>query len=95
MNALIWARQGKERLALANISGAMMIQATIPAAFGLFFTSWYLATPSLIAAGITVTAIIFLQWSFNSPYVSSWRLTHVGWLYTIFAGLLFAIKPSY
>lgn len=26
MNALIWVRQGKERLALANISGAMMIQ---------------------------------------------------------------------
>jgi cation:H+ antiporter len=38
MNAVIWVRQGKERLALANISGAMMIQATIPTAFGLFFT---------------------------------------------------------
>jgi cation:H+ antiporter len=25
MNAVIWVRQGKERLALANISGAMMI----------------------------------------------------------------------
>src|SRR6202022_2030147 len=24
MNAIIWVRQGKERLALANISGAMM-----------------------------------------------------------------------
>lgn len=32
MNALIWVRQGKERLALANTSGAMMIQATIPSA---------------------------------------------------------------
>ncbi|MFZ8263716.1 sodium:calcium antiporter, partial [Staphylococcus aureus] len=32
MNAIIWVRQGKERLALANISGAMMIQATIPTA---------------------------------------------------------------
>jgi Ca2+/Na+ antiporter len=38
MNALIWVRQGRERLALANISGAMMIQATVPTAFGLFFT---------------------------------------------------------
>ena len=35
MNALIWVRQGKERLALANISGAMMIQATVPSALGL------------------------------------------------------------
>jgi cation:H+ antiporter len=30
MNALIWVRQGKTQLALANISGAMMIQATVP-----------------------------------------------------------------
>ena len=38
MNAIIWVRQGKHRLALANISGAMMIQATVPSAFGLFYT---------------------------------------------------------
>jgi len=29
LNAIIWVRQGKHRLALANISGAMMIQATV------------------------------------------------------------------
>jgi len=34
MNALIWVRQGKTHLALANISGAMMIQATIRPASG-------------------------------------------------------------
>eukprot|EP01039_Chlorochromonas_danica_P013524 gene13524-15673_t len=33
MNAIIWVRQGKLKLALANISGAMMIQATVPTAF--------------------------------------------------------------
>jgi cation:H+ antiporter len=95
MNALIWTRQGKEHLALANISGAMMIQATIPTAFGLFFTPWHLATPSLIAAGITVTAIMFLQGAFKSPHVSGWRLTYVGYLYAVFVGLLFAVKSSY
>ena len=45
MNALIWVRQGKERLALANISGAMMIQATIPSALGIFMTPWLLDAP--------------------------------------------------
>lgn len=55
MNALIWVRQGKERLALANISGAMMIQATIPTALGLFFTPW-LFTRELVASGV-ITAI--------------------------------------
>jgi cation:H+ antiporter len=38
MNAIIWVRQGKTRLALANISGAMMIQATVPSGLGLLFT---------------------------------------------------------
>ena len=43
LNAVIWVRQGKTSLALGNISGAMMIQATVPSALGLFFTPWLLA----------------------------------------------------
>ncbi|MCW2642891.1 MAG: hypothetical protein JWP76_5197, partial [Dactylosporangium sp.] len=34
LNAVIWTRQGKMKLALANISGAMMIQATVPSGIG-------------------------------------------------------------
>ena len=34
MNAIIWVRPGKTPLALANISGAMMIQATVPSGLG-------------------------------------------------------------
>ena len=60
MNALIWVRQGKERLALANISGAMMIQATVPSALGLFFTPWLFDAPLALAAGVTTLAIVYL-----------------------------------
>jgi cation:H+ antiporter len=60
MNALIWVRQGKERLALANISGAMMIQATVPSALGLFFTPWVFDAPLSLAAGVTMLAIVYL-----------------------------------
>ncbi|MFD1561426.1 sodium:calcium antiporter [Paraburkholderia silviterrae] len=91
MNAIIWVRQGKERLALANISGAMMIQATIPTAFGLFFTSWHLGAPSILAAVTTMLAIVFLQWAFRAPQVKSRQLTHVGWLYAAFAAMLCVI----
>ncbi len=49
INALIWVRQGKERLALANISGAMMIQATIPSALALFATPWLFDAPLMVA----------------------------------------------
>jgi cation:H+ antiporter len=40
MNAIIWVRQGKTQLALANISRAEMIQATVPSGLGLLFTTW-------------------------------------------------------
>ncbi len=86
MNALIWVRQGKERLALANISGAMMIQATVPTAFGLFFTPWLLGRGLLLAAAVTAAAILFLMLTFRRGEVSGARLSQVGWLYLAFAG---------
>ena len=54
LNAVIWVRQGRERLALANISGAMMIQATVPAGLAMLFTPWHFDGP-LIAAAIVTT----------------------------------------
>ena len=84
MNALIWVRQGKERLALANISGAMMIQATIPTAFGLFFTPWLLDPPLLVAAAVTALSICFLFFAFRRGVVDGAALSRVGWLYGVF-----------
>ncbi len=90
MNAIIWVRQGKYRLALANISGAMMIQATIPTAFGLFWTPWLLGTPLLLAGGITALAILAMFLAFRAGMVSRWLLASMGLLYLVFAGLLIA-----
>jgi cation:H+ antiporter len=90
MNAVIWVRQGRERMALANISGAMMIQATVPAAFGLFFTPWIFSRPLVIAAVVTVLAVIALLSAFRSGAVAGRRLTWSGLLYIVFAGALFA-----
>jgi cation:H+ antiporter len=89
MNAIIWVRQGKERLALANISGAMMIQATIPSALGLMFTPWLLQW-SLIWAGIVTfvaTAALFMM--FRSGKVTPIRLAWASSLYLLFAVILF------
>jgi cation:H+ antiporter len=90
MNALIWVRQGKERLALANISGAMMIQATVPSALALFKTPWMFDAP-LIAAGIlTITAIIYLWWLFRRGDVDGRKLVPVSLLYAVFAAFVIA-----
>jgi cation:H+ antiporter len=41
-NSIFWMRDGKDTLALGNITGAMMFQSTIPVAFGVLFTPWNL-----------------------------------------------------
>jgi cation:H+ antiporter len=92
MNALIWVRQGKERLALANISGAMMIQATVPTAFGLFFTPWLLDRSLLVAAGVTGLSICFLLLAFRRGQVSGAMLSQVGWFYAVFGVIALAVR---
>jgi cation:H+ antiporter len=89
LNALIWVRQGKDRLALANISGAMMIQATIPTAFGLFFTPWRLDLPLVLAGGATAAAILYLTQLFRRSTVRPLLLAQAGWpLLALLAALM-------
>ncbi len=88
MNAVIWVRQGKERMALANISGAMMIQATIPTACGLFGTPWLFDRPLIFAGCITAIAVVFLFLMFRGGRVTGRRLSWASLLYLLFAGSL-------
>jgi cation:H+ antiporter len=88
MNAIIWVRQGKHRLALANISGSMMIQATVPTALGLFFTPWMLGAPLLVAAGATALAVGIMFIAFRRGVISRKLLAAMGLLYLVFAALL-------
>ncbi|WOE32874.1 MULTISPECIES: sodium:calcium antiporter [unclassified Acinetobacter] len=88
MNALIWVRQGKERLALANISGAMMIQATLPSALGIFFTPWLFDGVLLTSGIITALAIVYLLIVFQSQKVDSRLLIFSSGFYFIFIALL-------
>jgi len=88
MNAIIWVRQGKERLALANISGAMMIQATIPSALGLLFTPWLLQSSLIWAGVVTLAATGVLYMMFRSGRITPLRLAWAASLYALFAAIL-------
>ena len=92
MNALIWVRQGKERLALANISGAMMIQATIPSAFGLMFTSWMFDATLAAAGAVTLLAVMLLWLQFRRPTVKGKHLLPTGLLYGLFVIVAVALN---
>jgi cation:H+ antiporter len=85
LNAVIWVRQGKVPIALGNISGAMMIQATIPSALGIFFTPWILAGPLVWAALVTMAGVGALLVLLRREALTARRLALLGVFYLVFA----------
>lgn len=77
-NSLFWIRDGKDALALGNITGAMVFQSTLPVAFGLAFTSWHYdryailaSTLTLVGAGIAIWALQMRR-RFSPPAIAAW-----------------------
>ncbi|MFB6819474.1 sodium:calcium antiporter [Streptomyces sp. NPDC056347] len=85
MNAVIWVRQGKTRLALANISGSMMIQATVPSGIGLIFTRWHFDGALLWSGLITTAAIVYLLLTMRAHKLTPARLAVATGFYVVFA----------
>jgi cation:H+ antiporter len=85
MNAIIWVRQGKTPLALANISGAMMIQATVPSGIGLLGTPWRFDAPLVLAGVATMLAVVYLLFLFRTGRATAARLCVAGVFYILFA----------
>jgi cation:H+ antiporter len=64
-NSVIWVRMGKDTLAMGNITGAMVFQATIPTVVALVFAphAWVAAPGSYVAfasAGIAFVSAAFV-----------------------------------
>jgi cation:H+ antiporter len=91
MNAIIWVRQGKTPLALANISGAMMIQATVPSGLGLLFTPWRFNTPLLISGVATMVAIGYLLILLRAGKFNARNLSYAVLPYLAFAACLIPV----
>ncbi|MBT0767570.1 sodium:calcium antiporter [Kineosporia sp. J2-2] len=85
MNAIIWVRQGKVKLALANISGAMMIQATVPSGLGLLFTDWDFDGALTWSGAVTMVAIVYLLVTMAAHRLTPARLAFAGVFYLVFA----------
>ena len=88
MNAIIWVRNGKTPLALANISGAMMIQATVPSGLGILFTPWLLGPPLLLAGVATMAAVGYLLVLLKSRRLTATTLMFAAAWYALFAAFL-------
>ncbi len=55
-NSVLWIRRRKDTLALGNMTGAMVFQASFPVAIGLLLTPWDLSGVALVAALIALGA---------------------------------------
>ena len=93
---MIWVRQGKDTLAMGNITGAMVFQSAIPTSVALLFASsgWAITSGSLLAfasAGIAFvsTAIVFLPLA-RGRSLTGRTLLVGGPLYAIYVGLVIA-----
>lgn len=61
INSVIWLKQGKDELALANILGAIVFQTTLLFGIGIILTPWVLNQNLLIISLITIVgASLFL-----------------------------------
>jgi len=83
-NAVVWIRQGKDNLALANITGAMVFQSCFPVALGLVFTPWHLSPPELLGGAIAVLSAALLYVNLRDGELGTPTLMVGGVSYAVF-----------
>jgi cation:H+ antiporter len=93
-NSLIWVRQGKDTLAMGNITGAMVFQSAIPTVVALVLagSAWTVTEDSMLAfasaaiAFIAVAAIFGPMW--RRARLDGRSLLVGGLLYLVYLGLV-------
>lgn len=88
-NSVVWIRQSKDHLALANITGAMVFQSCIPVALGLTFSPWVLTAPEILASAIALVSSAILFINLRDSELGTPTLAIGGVAYAIFLGGLF------
>ncbi len=62
-NSFFWIKDGKDSLALGNITGAMVFQSTIPVAFGLALTEWDLDKFAVVSGALGLAGGALAYWA--------------------------------
>lgn len=85
INSIIWVRQGKDTLALGNITGAMVFQSSIIPALGIALTPWVLSDLALISAMLAFAGagLVFLSLQLKKT-IRPVTLVSTGALYVVF-----------
>jgi len=89
VNSFFWVREGKDALALGNITGAMVFQSTIPVGIGLMFTDWNLSGNAILSIGLGVAGGILAYESlhragvFKLPSVIGWFVLYTSFIVAV------------
>jgi cation:H+ antiporter len=92
VNSFFWVREGKDSLALGNITGAMVFQSTIPVGIGLVFTEWELSTNAAIsvvlglAGGFLAYEVLHRRGRFGLPAVVTWFALYAAFILVVAVG---------
>jgi cation:H+ antiporter len=96
-NSIIWVRQGKDTLAMGNITGAMVFQSTIPTVVALLFasSSWHIGQGTYTAfasaaIAFAASAVIFIPMA-RSGRLRGRNLLVGGAFYLVYLGFVIAV----
>jgi cation:H+ antiporter len=89
VNSFFWVREGKDSLALGNITGAMVFQSVIPVGIGLIFTDWDLAGNAAVSVALGLAGGVIAYWAlrlrdrFELPAVLAWISLYVAFIVVV------------
>jgi cation:H+ antiporter len=89
VNSFFWVREGKDALALGNITGAMVFQSMVPVGIGLIFTDWELNWHAVLsiglglAGGLLAYESLHLARRFKLPAVIGWFALYVAFIIAV------------
>jgi cation:H+ antiporter len=92
VNSFFWVREGKDALALGNVTGAMVFQSTIPVGIGLVFTDWNLTANATVSAalglagGLLAYEVLHRRGRFEWPATFAWFALYATFLVAVVVG---------
>jgi cation:H+ antiporter len=92
VNSFFWVREGKDALALGNITGAMVFQSTIPFGIGLLFTGWELSANAALsivlglAGGLLAYEALHRRGRFGLAAVAGWFALYAAFIVVVAVG---------
>ena len=89
VNSFFWVREGKDSLALGNITGAMVFQSMIPVGIGLIFTDWDLSGNAAVSVALGLAGGVIAYWAlrlrdrFELPAVLAWITLYAAFIVVV------------